>query len=488
MFRIPTPDKKFVVDNASMSRGNIHATFNVMFDADRGRIKLNPLVKLWKSTADSADFVKPTAIVVASKNGGGGGDAYIMTTKSSGFGGIWSTTDWGKLTGANAPATCRDGFSDACLCWGYLHVSDTDGLHYVLPDASAGDWAIKDADADWKGHFILLPFIETGRLYMISTYKIISCDSSYTRATSGSYTQIGLTTTITAARASSKRIWYATQSPNGYGDCKIYEWDGVSPNPLNIHTIPVSKIQNIFIIDDVPVAIDQRGRFWFYDGCGFSLKDGVNIPAREDDFALQTVSIHRNGSFVDKGKAYILVGSGADTKNTTERALAGIWCYDPSIGLYHHSSPDNTSQIPLTLVYALARGLYDGTMIAGYGGGQVNTTSVDKISVTEQTGIAGTSRVGFIITQFLESKNLQDMFSSIGVRFRKMFDPEAKIEVKYRLWKSIECNTTITWTGARTFTATVSSLNGTSVYCTPVKIGDEVMIQNGANTGISSLR
>lgn len=482
MFKIPTESKKFIIDNASMSRGNIYSAFNIMFDADKGRIKLNPPLLVLKSSDDNADFVSPTGIVVAEKNGGGGADAYILTTKSSGFGGMWSTTDWGKLAGANAPAVARDTSSDICLWGSLLCCSTASGFHYVPANASAGDWTLIDTNADWKGHFILVPFVETGRLYMFFTNKIVSIDSSYTMATSGSFTQVGLAN-ITCGRASSKRIWYATQSSNGYGDCKIYEWDGVSANPLNIFTIPVSKIHTIVILNDVPIAIDQRGRFWFYDGYNFKLKDGINIPSREDDFGTQTITIHRNGSIADKGKVYVLVGSNNNHINTTERALSGIWCYDPEIGLYHYSSPDNISQIYTP--YALSKGSTDNVFVAGYLSRKADTTAIYRVSATElSSGVGGTIRMGFITTQFLESSNLTDIFNSIGVRYRKMIYSAAQIEVKYRTWKNIECNATITWTSANTFTVSVASLDGTSTYCTPVAIGDEVMVQDGANTGL----
>jgi hypothetical protein len=481
MFRIPDKTKNFTIDNESMSRGNIYETFNILFDADKGKVKLNTPVLKWKSTADNSDFVKPTSIIVSDKNGGGGGDAYILTTKSSGFGGVWSTTNWGKLTGANAPSIARDAFADMCLWNGYLHVSDSDGIHYVLASASSGAWTLINTDANWKGHFIIFPFIQTNRLYLVSQSHIFSVDNTYTIATSGSNTQTNITN-LTCARAASKRIWYATQATNGYGDCKVYEWDGVNPNPLNIFTIPVAKIQTIVILNDQPIAIDQRGRFWFYDGYNFTLKDGIRIPAREDDYNPQTVYIHRNGSFADKGKAYVLVGSGTSTKNTAERALAGIWCYDPQIGLYNFASPDNSSHI--TTPYALAKGLYDNTIIAGYSAGELDVTSIDKISTTEQSS-PGSTRTGFITTQFLESGNITDEIKSIIVKYRKMIDTTAQIEIKYRTWKNVECNTTITWTSANTFTTSTNALNGVSgLYCTPVEIGDEVMVQNGANAGL----
>lgn len=480
MFRIPEKDKQFVVDNASMSRGNIYSTFNVMFDADKGRIKLNPPLTITRSTTDNADFVAPISIVVSSKNNGSGGDAYILTEKSSGFGGVWSTTTFGKLTGADAPAKARPSSSDMCLFNGALTVSDDDGLHYVAPDASAGAWTV-NADAKFKNRFILIPFIDTNRLYLFSSSNVASCDTAYTVVNSGAYSQTNLAN-ITCARASSKRIWYATQTEaSGYGDCKIYEWDGVLVNPLNIYTINTRKIQAITILNDLPVAIDDKGRLWFFDGYTFKLKDGVNLPYREDDFGSQTCYVHRNGMITLREKICVLIGSASSTKNTTERALSGIWCYDPVIGFYHYSSPDNNTVI--TTPYALSKGLSDNVYIAGYGISLPSANAV--LSFTEQSGgVSGSLRTGFITTQFVESKNLTDMLNSIGIKYRKPFYSGFSVEVKYRTFKNVECNSTLTWTDYNTFTATKSSLDGTGTYCTPVAAGDEVMVQEGANVGL----
>jgi len=483
MIRIPNKNKQFSVDNASFSRGNIYSTWNVMFDADIGKIKLNPPLQKLLSTTDDAAFKVPFSVLVAQKNGGGALDAYILAYLHGTFKGVWSTyaNSLTRLTGTDAPSTVTDTTSDMCFFNGAITVSDSVGLHYVDDDASAGGWT-KNTNAAFQGKFILIPYAD--RLYLFNSSTVVSCDTAYTPATSGSYTIATGLANITCARASSKRIWFASSGENDLPESKIYEWDGVQVSPLNTFIINTPDIQTIVILNDIPVAIDGRGNFWFYDGYQFVLKTGINIPAREDDFNT-TCKIHRNGAITLKGKIYALVASRSDAlPNTSERALAGIWCYDPMIGLYHFSSPDNCSRIEFP--YALAKGTNDQRFIAGYQSGTGSITDFNsRIAVTEtDAGLSGEIRTGFITTQFMESQNLTDMWNSVGIKYRKMIDPDAKIEVKYRFNKNIEANGGITWTGATTFTVDSTSINGAGTFCTPVVVGDEVMVQEGTNAGL----
>ena len=481
MFKIPQADKKFIVDNESMTRGNIYSTFNIMFDADKGRIKLNPLLLNGGDTAGFVDFIKPQAIVIASKDSGTATDAYILTVKSAGVGFVWSTyAGLAKLAGANVPSVLVEGSCDMCLSWGLLHVSDNDGLHYVAPSSSAGAWTL-NADTDFKNKSVIFHFNNTNRLYLVSGTSIVSCDSAYTKAVSGSYTQTSIPNTVTCARAASKRIWYATS--DYYGQCNIYEWDGVDTNPTGIYLIDALYIQSITILNDIPVAIDDRGRLWFYDGYKFVLRDGAVYPNREDDTST-TCQVHRNGMITVNDKIYVLIGSetvGGKPKNSSERSLAGIWCYDSAIGFYHFSSPDNNASIFAT--YALSRGIYDKTFIATY----VQTKpALNYVLSKTDISLNNYVRTGFITTQFLESKNLTDLFNAIGLKYRKMIASAAQIEVKYRTWKNIECNTLITFTNATTFTVVTNVLNSLAgnPYCTSPAIGDEVFVQNGPNAGL----
>ena len=480
MFRIPTSEKQFIVDNESMTRGNVYSTFNVMFGADKGKIKLNPNIKEFYSTSDDANFTRAEAILASTKDSGGDTAMYILISKIAAGGEVWHYygTTMTKLVGTDAPDDVDHGHSDMCMAYGLLTVSTTDGLHYVDPASSTGAWTL-DGDAAFQNKYIVFHFIDTNRIYLANSTTLVSCDSAYTPATSGAYTQtVSGGNIIICAAAASKRIWYATQQDVGRGNvCHIYEWDGVDTNPLNIFTIQTGKIQAITILNDSPVAIDDRGRLWFYDGYGFSLRDGARLPSREDDYG-STCQVDRNGMITVDNKIYVLIGAVIANNNTSERAFSGVWCYDQSIGFYHYSSPDNCSFI--TNPYALSTGLFSNTLAMGYASGIVDITAIDKVSMTTATE---TARTGSFTTQFLESKNLSNMISSIGIKYRKMIDDDAKIEVKSRTWKSIEGYYTITWTAATTFTASKEFVEG-GWDNTAISVGDEVMIQAGANTGL----
>lgn len=494
MIRIPEKNKRFVVDNSSLSRGNLYSTWNIMFDADAGKVKLNPVMFNYYDEADNADFKSPFSMVVADQNGGGQLDTYVLTTTGASAGYVFSTlAGLSKINVVNSPSKATDSTADMCMFLGansepWIHVSDEDGLHYVDPSASASAWTLQ-SNAGFKNKFILVPFLETNRLYMFTTTSVTSWDgTSSTPTTSGAYTQVGGLSGISCARASSKRIWYATSGTTvNQPKSKIYEWDGVNTNPLNIHVIDTDYIQAITIFNDLPVAIDGRGRLWFYDGYTFVLKEGANIPVREDNFSSLTCEVHRNGMITDKGKIYVFVGIDNRSNGIGERATAGVWCYDPKIGMYHYASPENATVI--LEVLALAKHTTDNTFICGYLSSPTDTSgSTYRVAKTDTgTGIgSGDSvRKGAIVTQFMEASGLTDTFDSMAVKYRQMVDPNAQIEVKVRPRKNVECYATVTWTSTSTFTVTATTLLGTGTYYnTPVAVGDEVIVQNGANVGL----
>lgn len=499
-FIVPTKAKQFKVDNASMSRGNIYSTFNIMFDADVGRIKLNPPISKRYDENTNVLFSNPFAISVASADSGTYGltlDTYVLTT-----GYVWSTlVALTRAIGTNAPTNATDATSDMCLFLGAgstekLYVSDSDGLHHVAPTGALGNWdTLSETAPAYTNNFILIAFTEENRLYMIPSTgdAIYSCEETavgvYSLATSGSFTLVGGLSGIRCGRASSKTIWFASSGSGSVSiKSKIYEWDGVQTNPLNIHIIDTDIIQAIAILNDIPYVIDGKGRLWAYDGYTFKIVD--TIPSREDDTGIQTCVVHRNGMIVDKGKIYVLVGSNGDgiaTKNTTERAFAGIWCFDPSIGFYHFSSPENMSVIGTP--FALSKYSSPNYFIAGYKGLTTSVTGPQsRVSITDGTtgvGAGAVTRIGSITTQFMESSALSNAFNTIGIKYREMIDSAAQIEVKYRDHKNIECNTTITWTSTTTFTCSTADLAGTGTYYnTQVAVGDEVMVQQGSGVGL----
>lgn len=493
-------NKKFVVDNTSMTRGNVYSTWNIMFDADIGRIKLNPPLSKQYDESTNAAFVDAFSIVVASLDDdlGPGLDAYVLTT---GF--VWGTlTGLTKITVGNAPANATDATSDMCLFLGTgttetLYVSDPDGLHYADPLEARTTWTLKP-NASFQNKFIIFPFLAQNLLYMVASTKdsITSTGAAGIVAnladhTSGSYTLTTGLSNISCARAASKTIWFAASGNDGTATTsnrsKIYEWDGVSTNPTNIYLLDTDMIQAITILNDIPHAIDGRGRLWAFDG--YTFKVVSNIPVRYDDNTTQTITVHRNGMITDNGKIYVLIGSNGDgvtTKNTAERCLAGIWCYDPAIGFYHFSSPENMSVIQI--VGALSRYLSPLTFITGYQGLTTSITAPKwRTAFTDTvsgTGSGAVTRKGYIITQFIESKHLTDSWNTIAVKYRQMIDSAATIEVKYRNFKNIECNGTITWTSTTTFTISTAVLAGTGTYFnTQVAVGDEVMVQQGSGVG-----
>lgn len=505
--RIPQKDKKFSVDNSSFSRGNIYGTFNVMFDADIGKVKLNPPITSTYTSASSG-FSNSIAMLVADADdlasSRSSPNLYILTDDGPGFGGVWHTLDGlEQLTVSQTPSTATDATSDMCLYKGAqatyrLYVSDADGLHHCKPTKSKQTWQNVLTTIQYKNNNILVPFTDQNRLYMFqcatanTPYQIFSVqetsDNVFNLTTTGSYTITSGISGITCARAASKRIWFASSLQNTSQKSLIYEWDGVQTTPLNIFTVDTLLIQSIVIFNDLPVAIDGRGRLWFYDGNQFVLRTGINLPLREDDTNNPSVRVHRNGMVADKGKIFINVGGSnvdGSVPNTSERALTGLWCYDPAIGLYHFSSPDNCTRIYQP--YALSKYTSENTWAVGslstfatLGGG-----SIYRVSITDTTGgISGSLRTGFITTQFIESQNLTDMFNVIGVKYRDMIYTSASIEVKYRTKKNIECNTTITWTSSTTFTCATADLAGTGTYYnSQVVVGDEVMVQQGVNVG-----
>ena len=86
------------------------------------------------------------------------------------------------------------------------------------------------------------------------------------------------------------------------------------------------------------------------------------------------------------------------------------------------------------------------------------------------------AKSSYLITQWLESTQVEDVFKAIVVKYNKLLNNTDKFKIKYRTSKVDGIIIDNTWTSTTTFTTTASAMGD-------YEVGDEVEASLGAGSG-----
>jgi hypothetical protein len=297
------------------------------------------------------------------------------------------------------------------------------------------------------------------------------------------------------------REWILTDHKYG-GIAQVAEWDGSSTTYNNIYDAhAVSALSGVDYYGS-PIILNSNGQFLEFDGVrmvpmvrngqkiALPLDNGVSLASGTD--TSMTVAVAPRGMSVGEDRLiYINLKQG---NTASERYSAGVWCLDPligrlynkySIGRYGDSVDYGHQEIATPgALYWINSNISERNLLAG---GTINTTG----TAGEQTGIwllenttSTTLSKGYIITQFIQAEEVQEMWDSLWLRFKKFattgsqFIGKAKGTNSLQLANKKPLQATITWTSTTTFTLTLASADDS------LSVGDEVEILNGVNSGL----
>lgn len=325
--------------------------------------------------------------------------------------------------------------------------------------------------------------------------------------------------TVRCIYTSSNRFWFGLQHDRE-GKAKVIEWDGFSQTYNNEYELTGSFPITGFIADDIPTFITERGLVEEYTGGGFREVQNFHIDEDRTYFSASTVAtsaITNYGCWVEGDIVFINLNAptvfafNATALNRGVRRLrAGIWIYNKrSRNLYHHmglgehasSGTDvNYGTSPFASVGAIVRCFNINGLVASaevYVGGatwQAGTATGIYIQQpnTQQSSSAGKNR-GYFITPYIAIEDIEAMWESIWIKFKRFVNSNNRINVKWRvvdplfnasaadqvgsafdIWGNI--NAPGTWVNTTSFTCKVP---------TGVSVGDEVEILTGDNAGCS---
>lgn len=465
--------------------GTIHETFNVDLEHFPNKICLPSKVKLNTSDSSLAELGLITKFVFFE----GVYFAYSAGTDSGTY------NDVGKLfkggdsvkNSFNLPTwtvNTTDFSSDATI----------EAFNGELVLMSGDLWTISSPiDTSWTAEGTnncsgLSVKFENRVYFTDNTQSIASFADPATPASTGSYTFnlpdqsegdiIGLDT-------STSGIWIATSS-EGAPETFIYLWDGVTENTFDgSYKVPEPYLLNLKVLNDIPYVVGGSGKVYGFNGSYFeqvaefpfsdillsSLDDAGDVDIST---TLNGKWIHNNGSTVLDNKLYFLVNPIAQDDSEIfgdYSKLAGIWCLDPEIGLYHKHAisvqDDNGEMGMLKHVGALTTSGLDanpdptdaGSFIFGFSYYTENSNSTEKYAigyVSPQTEI-GDKQTGYLATQRTYSRQLTDSWDYVAIGFEELESTDS-IQVKYRTNLRGGNNIGVTWSSTTVFTSTDTDL------------------------------
>lgn len=172
---------------------------------------------------------------------------------------------------------------------------------------------------------------------------------------------------ITALKYWNQNLYIATKNENG-GKAFMFVWNGLGSAAQSAYELDSNIMLNLSVYANSIIGLSGSGAILRFEGSGFSIL--AAFPIFYTDLNISTsssVQIFTNSIESNTDVFYILFTSDANHGSIDGADLNmpdGLWCYDPSVGLYHRYSFSNS----------LA--LYDS-----FTTGDVNTTT-NEIAVT----------------------------------------------------------------------------------------------------------
>lgn len=535
MISIPGQSRKWVQTNMSDIIGNLFTTFGCDLTWNQGTIRSGDAMLLNINNTDVSTLFRAIGFRTFSPDGGTTKNIYTVAGDSYGSSASYvfktSVTNPGtpnvaftRDITAGAPTICSSDISDIELSGNQLYVS---GGGKVFELTSAGVWNNYSITADTgNGSNVHMMTSYGGRLYVTAlSTKIYSADS--TGATLGAFavpsaqysvTIPDTTLYITWLRSSSNRIWIGTVNPFG-GKGYVYEWDGSSSQVTKSYRLDSSGALACVIKDDIPYIVNTNAELQVWNGATFKNLDDarIGLPGQLNrvkgflfNNALSLYNnrfVHPNGISLIDGVIHLLI----DTRNSTTTFEtdttnpAGIYAYDPGIGLYHKYALAYThaaDALPLTDGGQIKLGLISGggSTATGVVGGLSEMHIASTAAGRNGSFLCGSAYVnasgsqaygiwyddlnktyltpGYIETTRIYSPNVTEIWQKLFLVTRKFFDVTEKIIVKYRTVDNDPVEAAITWVNNTSFTTTASV--GSYV------VGDEIQPIQGIGSGIPS--
>jgi hypothetical protein len=484
--------------------GNLIATAGVDLSTEKGRILSSASLKNIFDESDDADFDNPVS-AFEFYNGTWWGSSDVLIKSTTGY----PDSAWSQDATASSPT------GD----WKEMDMEVFNGLLLVSgTGASADDIFAYNGSAWsswWKGTlaqtaldtttFKPMKLGATGRLYILdSQTKVYNVTSGGTPTKTGNGTLDFSATTyrFICMEASSTKLWIGG-TDTARGTAVLVEWDMSlnSATANKVHKLPSRSVQAIAIWNDNPIAVLSNGELHSFNGSNFEKIRDAHLPKTPSGFTYKgelsgsstiTVDsgiIHPNGWGIVDGLPHFFFNTQIVNKTGTAQgghwnAPAGIWCYDPDIGLYcrYVLSRDfgtaDTNSVNVTdhgAITFVGSGAGDFLVSSRLYSSSGSTSRAVLLLQDGERSLA--SRAWFATTPIQADRS--DVWQSVELLHKKLSNSSDRIFIKYRLNKSVSlpAEADITWSSANVFTSTDADFAN-------VVAGDEITVLRGNGAGL----
>jgi len=508
MYVIPSKDsKKFSQPNTGDTGGNLWSTFNMNLSKNKGRALSSRTLAAGRSNEEQLSTMK-LPIAFAYFDYHNTGEPLFMAYAAKMFITTTPWTGWNAFGSTSEPNITTDKYADVDMKVfnGKLYATTTgSGSHYLTRLAPIGTWSNIATIGSGDTQNLHILEVYANRLYWTQdNYKVFSMNTSETTVTSGSYTLqlTGRNGHISWVKAGSNRIWIGWTSSDGSRG-SVFEWDGQSENLYSKeYKIEAQGSCTCVIKNDIPYVLDVEGRLLAFNGSNF--QEVARLPVSNSDYPvsnyIKNAGIklsHFNGSLLSRDQLLFLINPVLPRSDRyLENCQAGIWEYTEDSGFTHKYAVSSTKVGAAVTDYGQQDLLAVGAMFDGF------TTNDNILDVTARQGqvlfgartnelqsphligidntLDDIKKSSYIITQWLESSQVEDVWKNIIVKYRKFLETTDKIKVKYRTVKQEYSLIGYLWTSTTTFTVINSVFSDITNY----GVGDEIEIMGGYGAGL----
>jgi hypothetical protein len=365
--------------NDSDLGGSIWNTQNMTFDK-RGAVTLAPRVVAIYTADDDAQYGDTLAIV-------GYGSAHVVLTTDGIFEASISNLSISQNADLNVPSTGELGhWSDAVQWQNRIYVSKDDDVAWW----AGGDWTNLGLSltADVPHPLCVFESFAGGYLAIANGNTVNLRTTAHADVAT---LTIPADFEITSMRYRQTNLYIGTKHLNG-GEAKLFIWNGSGSAAQQGYGVGSDWIFSLADYDSSICLVTNAGQLLRFNGGGFS--ELANFPVYYSEFLWQQGSsgleiggkVFNRGMIADGSNLYIVIDGSVVSKSANvypsgflENQPSGVWCYDPSVGLYprHLTTTDkyrtvnvsavDTSTYALTLASAIDAETGDPIHIAGVG-------------------------------------------------------------------------------------------------------------------------
>lgn len=493
-------ERQWSILNTSELLGNIYATRNVDFSHDGFIAQAQRTRYVGRQDTTTGTFGDVYAIVYGDFDGVS--EKYWFVTENNLFTLAWDFATFAIDGIASSPSLTPG--ADGVTWHGKLWVSDNTQLCRL----AAGTWTVTGIMALTSGRAHPVCAFDYEALFVGNGNEIKQLASDETTVT----TPITVPSEhrIHWIRNVGGSVWFGTENTST-GYAKVYQWDGSSDNFNNEYDVDCTWVYSGVNYNGTLYIFTNDGRLMAFNGVGFA--EAARLATYTDVITSTTrfttsrgvkpangLNVFQRGMDVIEGKIHVLVNaetvSGISTLSIAKpRTTAGIYVYEPNIGLHHKYGLSNSSAET-----DYGTGVFANSELAGviapildnavsYPASTVGSTLLytcalqSNVAATKYYTVGsvttGPNRSSFETTR-VESPELQEAWRTVFIKYEALAATDS-IVLKYRTaYRAGVPFTTAynscTWTNTTTFTSANTGFAN-------AQVGDEVLILNGTGAG-----